>query len=153
MLTNTSAARRLSPALGPRLILGPEPPASPGGLEALGPSPNQSSAPTASPPLVATPLGFEVEPHASLCTRRGGGGVFVRTRRLSGASDACFDADPSSPHGKYDVAGMLTGVCSGDPRTGVRGAINPSSFFLRLLKRGSSDNTGVKIDLTSEADA
>jgi len=151
-LTTTSAPCRLSLALGPKLILGPVLSVSPGRLAAPGASANQSSAPTALPSLEATPLGFALDAHASLCTRRGGGGVLDRTRILSGSSDVVCLVVPSSPQGKYDVAGMLTGVCSGDPRTGVRGAISPSSFFRRLRRRGNSDRTGVRIDLTSEVD-
>ena len=46
----------------------------------------------------------------------------------------------------------MTGVWTGEPRIGVRGAMRPSSFFLRLRNRGKSETRGTSRDLTSEVD-
>lgn len=50
---------------------------------------------------------------------------------------------------------MCTGVCRGDPRTGVRGVKNPSSLRrLELLRNlGSSEMSGLRAALTSVVDA
>lgn len=59
----------------------------------------------------------------------------------------------SSPQGKYDCC-IGTGECSGDPLTGVRGAISPSEESCLLDERdrirGRRDTMGDKIDFSRE---
>lgn len=135
-------------------------------------SSNSLSGMAGTPLRVATPRGLRPEVIISLWTRRGGGGVRPRPAGwplpIDGGINDGVDPDPepvadvdpdgagsSPPHGKYGV-GRLTGVCSGEPRTGVRGAMSPSSSDpprrRRPPSRGSRLTTGVRMDLTSEVE-
>lgn len=136
----------------------PNPPAPAGRAE---------SGTAGTPFLVAIPLGLSPEVIISLWTLLGGGGVlgnpFPKDEGMRvGRDDVGVEPDPdaepdveltlsSAPHGKYPLD-IDTGVCRGEPLTGVLGAIRPSGWRRLPPTCGRRLTMGFSIDLTNEVE-